>query len=498
MGLISTLSKPYAKWVCKQNSRWINNPIEHQQKVFYQLIKTAANTRFGKDHGFEKIDSYESFKRHVPVRDYEGFKAYIDAILEGEKDVLWKGTPMYLTKTSGTTSGTKFIPISKESMPFHLKSAKDALLSYINETKQTGFIGGKNIFIQGSPELSDTNGIPTGRLSGIVAHHVPWYLKRNNFPSWKTNTIEDWEKKVDAIVDETLDQPMSLISGIPPWVQMYFEKIQNKLSKPVSEIFPDFSLYVYGGVNFEPYKKRFEELIGKPIPSIETYPASEGFIAYQDSQDQQGLLLCVNHGIFYEFIESSSFSEENPRRISLKDVELGKDYVIILNTNAGLWGYNIGDTVRFVSTKPYRLVVTGRIKHYTSAFGEHVIGKEVEDAIKEATERHPAVINEFHVAPEVNPIDGLPYHEWFIEFKTEPKDLLEFAKSLDDFMCSKNSYYSDLIKGKVLRPLKICRVQSGGFLSMMKYQGKLGGQNKPPRLANNRKLVEHLKPFVYE
>ena len=496
MTLVSLLSIPLAYMVGKQNNLWIKDPIKYQERIFKYLISKGTKTQFGSDHSFKNIKTYSDFIASVPVRDYEAIKPYIDKVIDGQKDVLWKGRPLYFTKTSGTTSGSKYIPISKESMPFHLKGAKDALLSYILESKKTAFIGGKTIFIQGSPTLSDTNGIPTGRLSGIVAHHLPWYLKQNNLPSLASNCIEDWEKKVDAIVDETLMEKMTLISGIPPWVQMYFEKIQHKTNKKISAIFPDFSLMVYGGVNFNPYKKRFEDLIGKPIPSIETYPASEGFLAYQDSQCEEGLLLCVNHGIFYEFIESARFFEDAPPRISLKDVEIGKDYVVILNTNAGLWGYNIGDTVRFVSTAPYRIVVTGRIRHFTSAFGEHVIGNEVEKAMYETSEKHQAVINEFHVAPQVTPPSGLPFHEWFVEFNTLPKDMSAFAEDLNTNLCEQNTYYDDLVKGKVLRPLKIRLVQQGGFNKMMKAKGKLGGQNKPPRLSNNRQLIDDLTPYI--
>jgi len=496
MGLLTFLSLPYAKWVVKRNKKWIDNPIQYQERLLNTLLKSAQNTRFGVEHSFDNIRSYEDFKRCVPVRDYEALKPYIERLLEGEENVLWKGKPLYFTKTSGTTSGTKYIPISKESMPFHTKSAREALLSYISETKDTSFLKGKTIFIQGSPHLDYINGIPTGRLSGIVAHHLPWYLKLNNLPSFETNCIEDWEKKIDAIVDQTIEQPMSLISGIPPWVQMYFERINKKTGKPISEVFSHFSLFVFGGVNFEPYKNKFKELVGKELPSVETYPSSEGFIAYQDSQKEEGLLLCVNHGIFFEFIEASQFFEENRKRIALKDVELGKNYVIILNTNAGLWGYNIGDTVRFVSVKPYRVVVSGRIKHFTSAFGEHVIGEEVEKAVKQTLEVHPeAVINEFHVAPQVNPEEGLPYHEWFIEFKSVPTNSEVFSKTLDQFMCSQNTYYNDLIQGNVLRPLVIHVVSEGGFYNYMKSIGKLGGQNKPPRLSNNRKLADGLTNF---
>jgi hypothetical protein len=496
MGLKSFFGVQYARWVNQQNAWWINNPIKAQKKVFKSLMSKAEKTAFGKEHGFATISSYKDFKSAVPVRDYEGLKPYIKRALDGEKDVLWKGLPLYFCKTSGTTSGTKYIPISKDSMPYHLKGAKDAILSYVYETSCAGFLNGKNIFIQGSPELDYSKSAPLGRLSGIVAHHVPWYLQRDNTPNFETNCIEEWEEKIEAIIEETISENMTLISGIPPWIQMYFERLKERTGKEIKDVFPNYNLMVYGGVNFEPYKKRFLELVGKDVPSIETYPASEGFIAYQDKQDVEGLLLCVNHGVFYEFIEASLFFEDKAERISLADVELGKDYVVILNTNAGLWGYNIGDTVRFVSTSPYRVVVSGRIKHFTSAFGEHVIAKEVEEALYGVVKKYDAIVSEFHVAPEVNPSNGLPYHEWFVEFRKQPNDMTSFSEDLDVAMQNQNTYYKDLIDGKILKPLVIRKVQENGFLKYMKSEGKLGGQNKPPRLANNRKLANSLTLYI--
>ena len=497
MGLKSKLGKPYARLVAKSNKKWIKKPIDAQNRILQSLIKSARNTAFGKDHYFEGIKSYEDFQASVPIVDYEKIKPYIERIQKGEEDVLWPGTPLYFCKTSGTTSGVKYIPISIESMPYHIKCAKDAILSYIAETGETNALKGGNIFIQGSPDLDETNLIPVGRLSGIVAHYVPWYLKTSNFPSFETNCIEDWEEKLDAIIEETLSQNMTLISGIPPWVQMYFERIVAKTGKLVSEVFPNFSLLVFGGVAFEPYRRSCKQLIGKYIPSVETYPSSEGFIAYQDTQTEEGMLLCVNHGIFYEFIPAEEYFNKKPRRLSLQDVEIGVDYALILNTNAGLWGYSIGDTVRFVSNNPYRLVVSGRIKHFTSAFGEHVIGKEVENALQIVLDKYPAEVNEFHVAPQVNPEQGLPYHEWFVEFKKEPKNLDDFMFFLDKKMQSQNTYYKDLIDGNVLRPLVVSKVIKGGFIQYMRSVGKLGGQNKVPRLANNRDIADKLREFLY-
>jgi phenylacetate-coenzyme A ligase PaaK-like adenylate-forming protein len=496
MSLKSTLAIPFAKKARKKVYKWAYNPHKTQQKIFKELIKKAKNTAFGKDHNFDKITSYSEFKKQVKVTDYEGLRSYVDRIIAGEKNVLWKGKPLYFAKTSGTTSGAKYIPITKESMPTHIKAAKEALLFYIAEKNDASFVDGKMIFLQGSPVLETLNGIKLGRLSGIVAHYVPQYLLKNRLPSWETNCIEDWDTKVTAIVEETVNEDMSVISGIPSWVQMYFEKLIDKTGKKISEIFPNFNFFIYGGVNFEPYKNKFEALIGKKIDYIELYPASEGFIAYQDSQKEHGMLLQLNSGIFYEFIPANEFYDENPSRISLEDVQLGVNYVIILNTNAGLWGYNIGDTVEFTSLLPYRIKVTGRIKHFISAFGEHVIGKEVEKALNDAIVGTKTTVSEFTVAPQVNAAKGLPYHEWFIEFENEPENIEELALKIDASMQEQNIYYFDLIAGKILKPLVIRKVKKGGFHQYMKSIGKFGGQNKIPQLSDNRKIAGVLKDFL--
>ncbi len=496
MSLKSVFAVVFAKLVRKQVYRWANQPVKTQEKVLNQLISGAKSTVFGQDHDFSNIHSYSDFKQRVPIHDYEGLKPYVDRVVAGEEDVLWKGKPLYFAKTSGTTSGAKYIPITKDSMPSHVEAARNALLLYIAETKNASFVDGKMIFLQGSPVLETKHGIKIGRLSGIVAHYVPKYLQKNRLPTWKTNCIEDWETKVDAIVEETLNEDMTVISGIPSWVQMYFEKLIDKTGKSISDLFPNFNFFIYGGVNFEPYKAKFRSLIGKDIDYIELYPASEGFLAFQDSQQQEGMLLLLNSGIFYEFIPAKEFFEEDRSRISLKDVQLGVNYVIILNTNAGLWGYNIGDTVEFTSLAPYRIKVTGRIKHFISAFGEHVIGKEVEKALNEAVLAANCSVSEFTVAPQVNPESGLPYHEWFIEFEEEPQDLSSFSEHIDRRMQEQNMYYFDLIEGNILRPLVVRRVKRGGFHAYMKSIGKFGGQNKIPQLSDNRTIADVLNQFV--
>lgn len=498
MGIKAALSKPFAAFAVWQINKWKRNAVAAQQRVFKQLIGKAKDTVFGRDHDFRAIHSYEDFKKRVPVRDYEEIRPYIERVVHGEENVLWPGKPAYFAKTSGTTSGAKYIPISAESMPEHIRAARNALLCYIHETGNADFVNGKMIFLQGSPVLETKAGISTGRLSGIVAHHVPAYLQKNRLPSYPTNCIEDWEEKVDAIVEETFQADMRLISGIPPWVQMYFDKLTERSGgKKIKDIFPNLELFVYGGVNFEPYRARLEESMGRKVDSIETYPASEGFIAFQDSRKETGLLLLVDAGIFYEFIPAAEYFNENPTRISLKDVELGVNYALILNTSAGLWGYSIGDTVKFVSKNPYRIVVTGRIKHYISAFGEHVIGEEVEHALMSVAREEGVEITEFTVAPQVNPPDhSLPYHEWFVEFSKAPADMVQFKLKVDAALQKKNSYYYDLIAGKILQPLLMHSLKKDAFIDYMRSQGKLGGQNKVPRLANDRKIAEELEKYI--
>lgn len=493
MSIKSIAAKIFARKIYKQTLRWTEKPVETQHKVFKSLIENAENTEFGKDHHFSQIKTFEDFQKQVPLRDYEDLKPYVDKVVKGESDILWKGKPLYFAKTSGTTSGAKFIPLTKESMPYHIEAARNAILHYINETGKADFVDGKMIFLQGSPILTEKYGIKFGRLSGIVAHFVPKYLQKNRMPSWETNCIEDWETKVDAIVDETIKEDMSVISGIPSWVQMYFERLQQKSGgKKISEIFKNFNLFIYGGVNYEPYRAKFEQMIGKKVDSIELFPASEGFFAYQDSQKEKGMLLLLNSGIFYEFIKADEFFNENPKVYTIGEVEVGVNYVLIISTNAGLWRYNIGDTVQFTSLAPYRVIVSGRIKHYISAFGEHVIANEVENAMKEAVNATNIVINEFTVAPQITPATGLPYHEWLIEFEKEPENMEAFAEAIDNSMRKQNIYYDDLITGNVLRKVVITKVSKNGFQDYMKSQGKLGGQNKIPRLSNNRDIADNL------
>lgn len=496
MKIKSYLAKPFASIIYKKLQRSMQTALSDQDKILKELLKKGGQSEFGNDHHLSEVYDYQSYTQAVPIRDYEKYSPYISKIKDGKANILWPGKPLYLAKTSGTTSGAKYIPISNDSISNHINTARNALLTYIATTGKADFASGNMIFLSGSPTLDRIGGIPTGRLSGIVNHHIPGYLRSNQLPSFETNCIEDWETKLDKIVEETINKEMSLISGIPPWVQMYFDRLHEKTGKKIGDLFPHFEVMVHGGVNFTPYKSKLLDSIGRKIDTIETFPASEGFFAFQDTREEEGLLLNTDSGIFFEFVPAGEIFNDNPTRLSLHDVKLGENYALIVNNNAGLWGYNIGDTVKFTSLNPYRVVVTGRIKHFISAFGEHVIGEEVEYSLMKVAEEMNAKIVEFTVAPMVAADAGKSYHEWFVEFEELPHDMTAFAEKVDQRMRSKNIYYDDLIRGNILRPLVIRSLKKNAFIDYMRSQGKLGGQNKVPRLSNDRKIASELEKMV--
>lgn len=497
MNVKSFLAKPFAQYIYNKIQKESAQALATQDAILQYLIKNGRKTVFGRGHKLDDVNTYDEYRQAVPIREYEDFRPYLTRIKQGKHNILWKGQPSYLAKTSGTTSGVKYIPISKDSISNHIDTARNALLCYIAETGNNRFTSGKMIFLSGSPTLERVGGIPTGRLSGIVNHHVPRYLRTNQLPTFETNCIDEWETKLDKIVEETVTQDMTLISGIPPWMQMYFDRLQARSGKKIGEIFPNFSVLVHGGVNFEPYKAKLFDAIGRNVDAIETFPASEGFFAFQNSQKSEGLLLNTNSGIFFEFVPAEEIFDKNPPRISLKEVKTGVNYALVINSNAGLWGYSLGDTVKFVSLDPYKIIVTGRVRHFISAFGEHVIAEEVEQSLMKEAEKNGVRITEFTVAPRVQTGNGeKPYHEWFIEFENRPEDMQRFAQRIDEQLQEKNIYYRDLLQGNILQPLKIHPVRKNGFIDYMRSIGKLGGQNKVPRLSNDRKIAEGLAPFV--
>jgi acyl-CoA synthetase (AMP-forming)/AMP-acid ligase II len=494
MGLKALLSRPLAAYTVHRYRQWQRQPVVTQARLLRQLVQRAAGTAFGRAHDLGGVRTSADLAARVPVRDYEGLRPWFDQVKAGQPDVLWPGRPLYLAKTSGTTSGAKYIPLTRASIGNHISGAKDALLHYVAATGRARFLDGKLIFLSGSPELERVGGIPTGRLSGIVNHHVPAYLRQNQLPSYATNCLEDWETKLDAIVGETLGQNLTLISGIPPWVQMYFDRLTARTGRPVGDIFPEFDLFVSGGVAMAPYLGRLRESIGRQVDTIELFPASEGFLAFQDQPGNPGLLLRLDSGIFFEFVPAERFFEPNPPRLTIGEVELGRQYAVVLTSNAGLWAYSLGDTVRFVDLYPPRVVVTGRLTHFLSAFGEHVIGEEVEAALHEARRQYPETeVTEFTVAPLVSDDPTQPSrHQWLVEFARPPRDAAAFAAALDATLRQRNAYYDDLRQGHILAPLLLSPLPPGAFQRYMKSIGKLGGQNKVPRLSNDRTLAEGL------
>ncbi|MEM6272481.1 MAG: GH3 auxin-responsive promoter family protein [Bacteroidota bacterium] len=497
MGLKRWIAERWAHSRAKAIRRVHENAVASQHRTLKQLIYKATNTQFGQDHGFAGIASPADFRARVPVRNYEAGRKYFDAIRDGQSDVTWPGKPLYLAKTSGTTSGAKYIPITRDSIRYQIKGARDALLLYIHETGNSAFLDGRMMFLSGSPVL-DTNdhGLKVGRLSGIVNHFVPSYLRRNQVPTYATNCIEEWEQKVDKILDETLPEDLRLISGIPPWVQMYFERLEERTGEKPLERWPNLSLFAQGGVDFSPYEGVFRNYFDERIDILELFPASEGFFALQDKMPSQGLLLNLAYGMYYEFIPMAEYGNEHPTRLGLEDVELDTQYALIVSSNAGLWAYDIGDTVKFVSKNPHRLKVTGRVKHFISAFGEHVIVEEVNRAMIHACEQHGAEIVEFTVAPQLAGGEGDSFHEWLVEFRQSPPDEAAFSTTLDAELRRQNSYYDDLRNGNMLRAAVVRKIQLNATREYMRAIGKLGGQNKFPRLSNNRKIADWLQDYV--
>ena len=499
MSIKSFLGSLWATNRARKVNKAMNNALELQEKTLKQLIARSQHTAFGKDHHFDEIHTYEDFKARVPIRNYEQSRPWLDRVVKGEEDISWPGKPLYLAKTSGTTSGAKYIPISKESIQCQVAGARDALMMYMSETAKTGFLNGKMMFLSGSPEIEENEyGIKTGRLSGIVNHFVPSYLQRNKVPTYEANIIEDWEEKVKAIVKEVSKEDLRLISGIPPWVQMFFEELEAQTGKQPLEVWPNLQVFVQGGVDYSPYAPIFDQYFQDRVDIVEVFPASEGFFAYQNTQEDDGLMLMPDNGIFFEFVPMDEYGKEDPQRLSLGEVEKDVQYALILSSNAGLWAYDIGDTVKFTSLEPFKLRVTGRVKHFISAFGEHVISEEVNKAILEAQKSAGGEFQEFTVAPLIVEAKGESAHEWLIEFTEIPSNWELFIDALDQALRKQNAYYDDLRDGNILRKAEVKAIQLNASREYMKAQGKLGGQNKFPRLSNDRKIADFLYGFLLE
>lgn len=485
-----------AKRISSKVKRAVANPFAAQDATFNHLISRAKNTRFGREHDFHSISHYKDFKRHVPLRDYEALKPYINAIIAGESDVLWPGRPIFFAQTSGTASGNKYIPITTDFLQPYRTSAINAMCVYIAETGDAASVMGKLFYFAQNIETDRFNGVSVRPISGIAQAHTPRLFRKRFLPSDKANSINDFEKKIDISVEETVHEDVTLISGIPAWVQFYCNKLIERTGKPIKDIFPRFSLLVHGGVSIEPYRANLYNSIGKKVNTTELYPASEGFIGFQGSRKEPGLLLNLSTDIFYEFVPADEIFSASPTRVCLRDVETGVNYAAILNTSAGLWGYVLGDVIKFISKNPYRFIVAGRTAELISTAGEHLIAEDVESALADILKETGVRVIEFTVAPHSHPESGLPYHEWFIEFEKRPAKPAWFATRLNRLIGERNFNYRLLFEGKVILPLKIMMVSKGTFAQYMKSIGKLGGQNKVPRLSNDRKIADAMMKYV--
>ncbi|HTO16067.1 MAG TPA: GH3 auxin-responsive promoter family protein [Edaphocola sp.] len=503
MALLSPAIKQIMKMRLSAVDNFMLNPIDTQTKVFNDLLGSARFTEFGKQFNFDNISSVNEFKETVPVSDYDDLKPYINRILEGEQNVLWNTHITWFAKSSGTTSDkSKFIPVSKEALDeTHYRAGKDVLGIYVRKNKDTDLFSGKCLTIGGSHQLNQMSADSYyGDLSAVMLQNMPLIGQVMRSPDLKVALMDEWESKIESIMDATINENITYIAGVPTWTLVLLKKILERTGKKdIREVWPNLELYLHGGVSFKPYRNQFQQLIPHDdMHYMDTYNASEGFFAAQDTPDpENGMLLFLNHGIFFEFMPLEEAGKEFPKTLGLDEVELNTNYALIISTNSGLWRYILGDTIQFVSTKPFRIKVSGRIKHFINAFGEEVIVDNSDEAISIACHNTGAIVNDYTAAPVYMSDDGNGAHEWIIEFENLPVPLEEFVKEMDTALQSINSdYEAKRYKNIALRSPIVHRVKKGSFNEWLKSKGKLGGQNKVPRLANDRKLLEEIMAFL--
>ncbi len=473
-------------------------PHQVQEETLFRLIDRAKFTQIGKEYGFETISSISTFQERVPLVDYEGVKPYVERLRGGEDNVLWPGEVKWFAKSSGTTSDkSKFIPVSKDALEeCHFRGGKDVLAIYTDIYPETRIFSGKGLTLGGSHQIDNfSNESYYGDLSAILIENLPWWVDFIRTPSQKVALIPEWEKKLDKLTHETLKENVTNIAGVPSWNLVMIKHILDFTGKSnLLEVWPNLELFTHGGVSFTPYREQFQKVIPSPdMHYLETYNASEGFFSIQDDPKRDDMLLMLDYGIFFEFIPVDEVHLPNPKALTITDVEIGKNYAIVITTNSGLWRYIIGDTVVFTSTFPHKIKITGRTKHFINAFGEEVIIDNAERALKTACEKTGALVREYTAAPIYMDYNAKGAHEWLIEFEVEPSDLNFFATVLDNALCSINSdYEAKRYKGITLAPLVVRPMKEGTFFRWMKERGKLGGQNKVPRLSNNREYVDSL------
>lgn len=502
MSILSPAIKQYFKIRNNTIDNFVLNPFGTQQQVFNGLIGSAQFTEFGKQYGFDKINNIKEFKSAVPLHEYEDLKPFIDRILNGEQNILWHDPITWFAKSSGTTSDkSKFIPISQDTLnETHYKAGKDVLALYFKNFPDSGITKGKCLAIGGSNQINQlSDDSYFGDLSAVMLQNMPYIGQIMRAPNLEVALMEEWEAKIRAIINQVQHENITYMAGVPTWTLVVLKQMMEERGvDDLLDIWPNLELYLHGGVSFAPYRSQFQALTKKrQINYFETYNASEGFFAAQDTLDEEGMLLFLNHGIFFEFMPIEEYGSTQPITLGLEEVEIDKQYALILNTNGGLWRYIVGDTIQFTNLSPFRIKVSGRLKHFINAFGEEVIIDNSDYAIREACVATGAIVNDYTAAPVYMSADGNGAHEWIIEFEKMPTDLSAFVESLDLHLKSVNSDYEAKRHKDIALRMPIVHVMpKGGFSEWLKSKGKLGGQNKVPRLSNDRKIIEEILPFL--
>ncbi|HRP31556.1 MAG TPA: GH3 auxin-responsive promoter family protein [Agriterribacter sp.] len=500
MGILSTTISQLARMRLWRIEAWVQHPIASQREVLQDLVTSAQYTEFGRKYEFSSLFSTRDFKKAVPIHEYNDLKPYIQRMLDGEEHILWNTPIRWFAKSSGTTSDkSKFIPVSEESLQdCHYKGAKDTLTMYYNFNPNSDLLTGKGLVIGGSHTINQINDeVHYGDLSAVLLQNSPVWGQWIRTPELAIALMDEWESKIERLAEATIVENVTSISGVPTWTLVLFKRILEITGKNcIADVWPSLELYIHGGVSFTPYREQFRKIIGRDIYYIDSYNASEGFFAAQDKPDEEGMLLFLDHGIFMEFMPMEEYGKADPQTIGLKDVELGKNYALVISTNGGLWRYLLGDTIQFTSLYPFRVKVTGRLKHYINAFGEEVIVDNTDKAISIACEKTGAVVNDYTAAPVYFSDEGNGAHEWLVEFEKEPASLDSFTIELDKALQSINSdYEAKRYKNIALHLPQLHQVPQGLFNEWLKSKGKLGGQHKVPRLSNERTLIEEVLRF---
>ena len=500
MGILSTTISQLARMRLWRIEAWVQHPIASQREVLQDLVTSAQYTEFGRKYNFSSLFSTRDFKKAVPIHEYEDLKPYILRMMDGEENILWNTPIRWFAKSSGTTSDkSKFIPISEESLEdCHYKGAKDTLTMYYNFNPDSDLLTGKGLVIGGSHTINQVNeDIHYGDLSAVLLQNSPVWGQWIRTPELSIALMDEWETKIEKLAETTIAENVTSISGVPTWTMVLFKRILEITGKScIAEVWPSLELYIHGGVSFTPYREQFRKIIGKDIYYIDSYNASEGFFAAQDKPGEDGMLLYLDHGVFMEFMPFEEYGKENPQTVGLKDVETGKNYAPVISTNGGLWRYLLGDTIQFTTLYPFRIKVSGRLKHFINAFGEEVIVDNTDKAVSMACEKTGAIVNDYTAAPVYFSDNGNGAHEWLVEFDKEPASLDDFTVELDKALQSINSdYEAKRYKDIALHQPLLHIMPKGLFNEWLKSKGKLGGQHKVPRLSNERSLIEEILAF---